>query len=165
MALEPKAALRKSIRATCRALSEATVDSASRAACARALPLVASAKAISVYLAMPKAELSTAPLLTSLFEAGDKRVFVPRVEGGTRFDMRMLHVADASQLESCAQPARTRKCPAGGGGFLRNTTPSLLFSFGLGHPVCLRRRSSCCCEHTTELAPVRSCTSPVEQSR
>ena len=102
MALEPKAALRKHIRATCRALSDAAVESSSRSACARALPLIASAKAISVYLAMPKGELSTSALLASLFESSGKRVFVPRVEGGSRHDMRMLHVADAAQLDSCA---------------------------------------------------------------
>lgn len=101
MSAEAKAALRKSVRATCRALSAQAIESASELACQRALTLLGSATAVSVYLAMPKGEVDTRPLLASLFARGSTKVYVPRVEGGTRHDMRMLHVEDANQLASC----------------------------------------------------------------
>ena len=46
---------------------------------------------------MPKGEADTMPLLDTLFARGNQ-VFIPRVEGATRHDMRMLRVADASEL-------------------------------------------------------------------
>jgi len=97
--MEDKATMRKAVRSSLRALSASAIGAASELACARALALVGSATAVSVYLAMPK-ECDTGPLLASLFAASGKRVFVPRVEGATRDDMRMLHVTDASELVS-----------------------------------------------------------------
>ena len=94
-----KAALRKATRATLRALSAEFVTAASERACARAAKLTVSASAVSCYLAMPKAECVTTPLLEHLFAAGT-RVYVPRVEGMGREDMRMLHVSDAVALEA-----------------------------------------------------------------
>ena len=97
MAPPDKTALRKSVRATLRAISSDLVAAASERACARAAALTAGATAISVYLAMPKAECLTTPLLERLFAEG-KRVYVPRVEGAGRDDMRMLLVRDEAQL-------------------------------------------------------------------
>lgn len=98
--MDGKAELRKSLRATLRALSATAISSASELACARAATLVGPATAVCVYLAMPKGECDTTPLLDSLFAAGDKRVFVPRVEGDSRHEMRMLHVPAAADLKS-----------------------------------------------------------------
>lgn len=97
--MDEKAALRASTRKTLRALSALTISAASERACARAATLTASAAAVSVYLAMPRGECETGPLFQMLLAAG-KRVFVPRVEGPDRGDMRMLQVADAATLEA-----------------------------------------------------------------
>lgn len=92
-----KAALRKSVRSCLRQIAAPDLVAKSERACARAAALTASASAVSCYLAMPKAECITAPLLDHLFAAGS-RVYVPRVEGDGREDMRMLYVADAEVL-------------------------------------------------------------------
>lgn len=96
---DPKAALRKSVRTSLRSLSSAAIAAASERACARAAALTAGAASVCCYLAMPRAECVTEPLLEHLFRHG-KKVFVPRVEGNGRQDMRMLHVPDAKTLES-----------------------------------------------------------------
>lgn len=87
--MQDKAAVRKAVRSTLRALPAAALSSASASACTRALSLIGSATGISVYLAMPRGECETSILMSALFNSG-KRVFVPRVEGDTRHDMRML---------------------------------------------------------------------------
>ena len=94
-----KAAMRKAIRSVMRHIPGSALTSASELACARAAALCDSATAVSVFLPMPVGEVDTGPLLSTLFAAG-KRVFVPRVEGDSRHDMRMLHVADPSALAS-----------------------------------------------------------------
>ena len=94
-----KTALRTSIRSTLRALPPAALAAASERACARAAALTASAACVSCYLALPKGEASTAPLLARLF-AERKHVYVPRVEGMGRDDMRMLRVTDANALDA-----------------------------------------------------------------
>jgi 5-formyltetrahydrofolate cyclo-ligase len=92
-----KAAMRKAVRSSLRALSASAIAAASERACARAAALTADATSVCCYLAMPKAECLTTPLLDELF-ASSKRVYVPRVEGDAREQMRMLHVADAAAL-------------------------------------------------------------------
>ena len=72
-----KAALRKAVRTSLRALSSQAISAASERACACAATLTARAVAVSCYLAMPKGEATTEPLLQLLFDEG-KRVFVPR---------------------------------------------------------------------------------------
>ena len=97
-----KVTMRKQMRKTLRSLSAADLASESEAACARAAKLEAVTKAvgISVYLAMPAAECLTAPLLHRLFKQGNKEIFVPRVEGPGRSEMRMLRVLSQIQLDS-----------------------------------------------------------------
>jgi 5-formyltetrahydrofolate cyclo-ligase len=98
---DAKAALRKSIRATLRALSPTAIAAASDRACARANTLIsAETSGVCCYLAMPKAECLTAPLLTQLF-AASKPVYVPRVTSmEDRHGMRMLRVADSATLDN-----------------------------------------------------------------
>ena len=91
--------MRAAMRSVLRALPANAVTTASASACSRAATLAMQASAVSVYLAMPRGEADTQPLLDALFAAG-KRVFVPRVEGDERDQMRMLHVADSAMLAS-----------------------------------------------------------------
>ena len=101
MAAADKKAMRTAMRSTLRPLSEDQIRTASERACARAAGLDAlqRAAAVSIYLAMPKGECQTLPLLSMLFEH-KKAVFVPRVEGPDRNDMRMLRVQSMAQLDS-----------------------------------------------------------------
>ena len=94
-----KKALRAAIRATLKALPAAAVASNSLAACTRAAALdaVQMASAVSIYLAM-RHECDTMSLCDALFRAG-KAVYVPRVDGGDRHDMRMLRVNSMAQLD------------------------------------------------------------------
>jgi len=95
-----KQALRKSVRTTLKALSETGTAEASQRACMRAvgLAVVQASSAVSVYLAMPKGECLTTSLLRELFDNG-KVVYVPRVDGPGREDMRMLRVDSMAQLD------------------------------------------------------------------
>ncbi|KAL1523914.1 hypothetical protein AB1Y20_018833 [Prymnesium parvum] len=101
MAVADKGAMRSAMRRTLRALSEEEVHAASRRACDRVLQLdaVRRSAAVSVYLSMPSGECQTSALILQLFEAG-KSIFVPRVEGRERGDMRMLRVHSAAHLDS-----------------------------------------------------------------
>lgn len=96
-----KRALRTSMRKTLSLLSQEEILVASRRACERVSEIKALQKsaAVSVFLSMPAGECQTHPLIHYLFEQG-KSVFVPRVEGPGRFQMRMLRVESIAQLES-----------------------------------------------------------------
>uniref|UniRef100_A0A7S3AYV0 5-formyltetrahydrofolate cyclo-ligase n=1 Tax=Haptolina ericina TaxID=156174 RepID=A0A7S3AYV0_9EUKA len=97
-----KQAMRSSVRKILRGLPADELAKASVAACKRASELEAVVRGVgvSVYLAMPAAECQTEALLRSLFEQSNKSIFVPRVDGMDRNEMRMLRVVCLQQLES-----------------------------------------------------------------
>lgn len=96
-----KKALRTAMKATLKELPASHITTTSAAACGRAFMLDAVRKAsgVSVYLPMPRGECDTTALRTALFASG-KAVYVPRVDGRGRDEMRMLRVSDAADLDA-----------------------------------------------------------------
>lgn len=98
---DAKSSLRGAMRKSLRGLSQAELSSSSERARARLeeLPAFQSSAAVSVYLSMPTGECQTRPLLENMLAQG-KTVFIPRVEGPNRGDMRMLRLHSIEQLDS-----------------------------------------------------------------
>ena len=94
-----KAALRDRMRATLKALPAATVhrDSIRVWARAVAIPEFVLSGSVSIYCNMPQGEVQTSNLIRSLFAEG-KAVYVPRVDGPGRDEMRMLRVESLNQF-------------------------------------------------------------------
>ena len=95
-----KKTMRKAMKAELKGLDAATIATASESACERLLALEAFERSacVSVYLSMP-AECQTHKLLEAAFARG-KRVFVPKITGSGREDMRMVHVESLEQLRA-----------------------------------------------------------------
>ena len=96
---ESKQALRKQVRGVLRSMPEEALAAASARACRRLLALqcVRDARSVCAYLEMPRGECKTGVLIEGLFEAG-KTVFIPRVTGMDRADMKMLRVDSMEEL-------------------------------------------------------------------
>ena len=96
--VDAKKTMRKAMKAELKGLDAATITTASERACERLLALEAFERSasVSVYLSMP-AECQTHKLLEAAFARG-KRVFVPKITGSGREDMRMVHVESLEQL-------------------------------------------------------------------
>ena len=98
--VDAKKTMRKAMKAELKGLDAATITTASERACERLLALEAFERSVcvSVYLSMP-AECQTHKLLEAAFARG-KRVFVPKITGSGREDMRMVHVESLEQLRA-----------------------------------------------------------------
>ena len=96
---EAKGHLRRHIRRHLSSLSPSDVSTQSHAAVHNFLTspltsaLLSSSPAFAVYLSMPRAELLTSPLLSSLF-AHRRRVFVPVVRSATAMELLEAHGMD-----------------------------------------------------------------------
>lgn len=95
-----KKTLRRQIAAALRALDGAELESQSQRVAERvcALPEFRAARALSVYLAMPR-EAATGELLAAAFTARQK-VYVPKITGRSAPDLRMLHAQSPEDVAS-----------------------------------------------------------------
>mmetsp|Transcript_36019 Transcript_36019/g.84462 ORF Transcript_36019/g.84462 Transcript_36019/m.84462 type:complete len:219 (+) Transcript_36019:86-742(+) len=90
-----KAALRQTVRARLKSLSEEELRKQSEAACERLVkhPWYISSRTIGIFLSMPRGEFQTEPILRHAFSAG-KRVYCPRVMGDGLMDFFEVASAD-----------------------------------------------------------------------
>lgn len=97
---EMKTLLRRQIAAALRGMDPAEIAAQSLRLAERvsALPEFMAAKAVSVYLHMPR-EAQTAPILAAAFGA-QKKVYVPKILGRTPDDMKMVHALSAQDIAS-----------------------------------------------------------------
>lgn len=93
-----KKELRKHIAAVLRATETAEIAQQSERLAERicALPEFRDAKALSVYLEMPK-EAATTGLLNAAFEA-NKKVYVPKITGRGAEDLKMVHALSLDDI-------------------------------------------------------------------
>ncbi|KAH7482150.1 hypothetical protein KRP22_009851 [Phytophthora ramorum] len=100
MAASLKKELRRRIGAMLKALPDAEVAEQSRRLAEQvcALPEFSQARAVSVYLEMPK-EVATLALLEAAF-AANKKVFVPKITGRSAEDLKMLQAQSMQDIRS-----------------------------------------------------------------
>ena len=96
-----KAALRSTIAKRLKMLSDEHIKNQSNRVREQLLSskIIEKSRAISVYLHMPKRELQTDQLLSDLFMLR-KEIFIPRVDGMSSTDMRMLRLKSLEEMST-----------------------------------------------------------------
>ena len=100
MASSLKKTLRNQMRATLLSLSAEAIEAQSSAQNRRVMELEVfrNCKGISIYVPMEN-ELQTYTIIEAAMKAG-KRVYIPKITGGSPFDMVMIELSNVNQLDT-----------------------------------------------------------------